>query len=222
MQVEWYGQSAFALNASEERVFIDPFADMSAPKKLGVKFEYPPIEIDGVDLVLITHEHMDHNGIEAIGGEPMVLRSTVGRLESPIGEVLGISSEHDGAAGTERGPNTIFLFTLGSYRIVHFGDFGQTELRPEQRAAIGDVDLAFLPVGGGQTIGGAQAAAIAKELAPRWVVPMHYQTHRTGFLESEEEFLALMPVVERLDAPRFDTDELPTGAEPIAIVPAAP
>ncbi len=134
-------------------MFIDPFADLSPLAERGMQFDYPPISADGVDLLLVTHEHLDHNGVEAISGEPATLRSTAGRLESPIGEVVAIASEHDEAAGTQRGPNTIFVFTLDGVRVAHFGDFGQSELRAEQAEAIGEVDLIILPVGGGPTIG---------------------------------------------------------------------
>jgi L-ascorbate metabolism protein UlaG (beta-lactamase superfamily) len=222
MRVEWHGQSAFTLAAPEAAVFVDPFGDMSPlAERRGMQFDYPPIEAEDVDLLLVTHEHVDHNGVEAIAGEPAVLRSTAGRLESPIGEVVAIASEHDEEAGTARGPNTIFVFTLGGVRIAHFGDFGQSALRPEQRAAIGEVDLAFLPVGGGPTIGAGQAAEIVGTLAPRWVVPMHYRTPRISFLETEEEFLGLMQGVERLESPFFETADLP-GKGTVAVVPAAP
>src|SRR5947209_15865067 len=152
MQVERYGQSAFRLSDGGRTVVIDPFADVSALASRGIRFEYPPISA-AADLVLVTHEHADHNGIEAVDGDPAVLRSTAGRLESPIGEVLAVASEHDPSAGTERGPNTIFVFELDGTRVAHLGDFGQRELREEQAAAIGSVDLLFVPVGGGPTIG---------------------------------------------------------------------
>jgi L-ascorbate metabolism protein UlaG (beta-lactamase superfamily) len=222
MRVEWHGQSAFTLASDEATVFIDPFGDMGALAGRGMKFEYPAIEADDVDLLLVTHEHRDHNAVEAIGGEPPALRSTAGRLESPIGEVLAVASEHDENAGTERGPNTIFVFELDGLRVAHFGDFGQRELREEQAAAIGAIDLAFLPVGGGPTIGATQAVAIASRLPVRWVVPMHYRTPRVSFLDTEEEFVAAMPQTARLEAPAFETAELPTGGGPIAVVPAAP
>lgn len=221
MQVEWYGQSAFSLSAAEGRVFVDPFADLSPLAGRGMRFEYPPIEAGEVDLLLVTHEHLDHNGVEAIAGEPALLRSTAGRHESPIGAVTGIASEHDEAAGTERGPNTIFAFELDGARVAHFGDFGQRQLRPEQRAALGDVELLFLPVGGGPTIGAAQAATIVERLSPRWVVPMHYRTARIDFLEDEREFVELIGAVERVPA-RFDTAELPSTNGPLAVVPATP
>lgn len=222
MRVEWFGQSAFSLRGPEATVFIDPFGDMSAVVARGVTFEYPPIEVDGVDLLLVTHEHLDHNAVEVVGGDPAVLRSTAGRHSSPLGEVVGIASEHDPAAGTERGPNTIFAFELNGIRVAHFGDFGQSVLRPEQAAALGGVDLLFLPVGGGPTIGAGQAAEIVRELKPQWVVPMHYRTPRVGFLETEAEFLDLIERVERFDAPRFDTADLPRCGDPVAIVPTSP
>ena len=222
MHVEWFGQSAFALTAPEAKVFIDPFADLSPLTGRGMKFDYPPISAEGVDLLLVTHEHLDHNGVEAIAGEPTTLRSTAGHLESPIGEVLAVASEHDEAAGTQRGPNTIFVFTLGGVRVAHFGDFGQSELRPEQAAAIGEVDLVILPVGDGPTIGASGAAAIVKRLTPKWVVPMHYRTHRISFLEDAEEFLGLMDRVERLGAPSFQTADLSSQGSPVVVVPATP
>lgn len=222
MRVEWHGQSAFSLQGEEKKVFVDPFGDLSPLRERGTLWEYPAIEAGEVDLLLVTHEHLDHNGIEAIAGEPHLLRSTAGRHETPLGKVVGVASEHDEAAGTERGPNTIFVFDLDGTRVAHFGDFGQAELRPEQREAVGRVDLLFLPIGDGPTIGAGQAAAIAAELAPRWVVPMHYRTPRIGFLETAEAFLALMPRVERLEEPHFETTDLPAGEGPLAVVPAAP
>jgi L-ascorbate metabolism protein UlaG (beta-lactamase superfamily) len=221
MQVEWYGQSAFSLSAGDTTVFIDPFGDVSGLAGRGLQFDYPAI--GGVDahVLLVTHEHLDHNGVEAIGGDPVTLRATAGRHESPIGEVLGVASEHDPAAGTERGPNTIFVFTFDGVRVAHFGDFGQSELRDLQADAIGKVDLLFIPVGGGPTIDDAQAAEIAKRLGAKWIVPMHYRTPRVSFLETADAFLERMPNVEHLASPRFDTDALP-GETPLAVVPAAP
>ncbi|HEV3318273.1 MAG TPA: MBL fold metallo-hydrolase [Solirubrobacteraceae bacterium] len=222
MQVEWYGQSAFRLASSEETVAIDPFGDLSGLTSRGMHFDYP--EIAGVEaqLVLVTHEHADHNCVEAIGGNPTILRSTAGRLESPIGEIVAIASEHDEQAGTARGPNTIFMFELDGLRVCHFGDYGQATLREEQAAAIGEVDLLFVPVGGGPTIGADQATAIIERLSPRWVVPMHYRTPRIGFLETADAFLEGSIHVERLPETTFDTDQLLVADGPLVVVPAVP
>jgi L-ascorbate metabolism protein UlaG (beta-lactamase superfamily) len=223
MRIQWYGQSAFALSTDEASVFVDPFADMSSlAAGRGLQWDYPAIEGFDAHLLLVTHEHIDHNGVEAIGGEPAILRSTAGRHESPIGEVVAVASEHDQAAGTERGPNTIFVFELDGLRIAHFGDFGQRAMRDEQRAAIGSVDLIFVPVGGGPTADAAQAREIVARLEPKWVVPMHYRTPRISFLEPADEFVRMFTKVHRVTEPSFETRDLPAGDGPIAVVPAAP
>jgi L-ascorbate metabolism protein UlaG (beta-lactamase superfamily) len=223
MRVEWYGQSAFALVAGSSSVFIDPFgAAMASLGERGMRFKYPAIETGAAELLLVTHEHRDHTGVEVVPGEPLTLRSTPGHHESPLGDVVGIASEHDQVAGTERGSNTIFVFELEGLRVAHFGDFGQARLRREQAQALGRVDLLFLPVGGGPTIDGAAAAEIALGLEPAWVVPMHYRTPRIDFLDTEEGFAAAMPQVRRLDGPTFETADLDRTGAPLAVIPAAP
>jgi L-ascorbate metabolism protein UlaG (beta-lactamase superfamily) len=223
MQVEWYGQSAFRLEVNGQSVVIDPFGDIGeAAATRGMPFEYPPISGVTADLVLVTHEHFDHNGVEVVEGDPEIIRSRAGTHESPVGEVVGVASEHDPWAGTKRGPNTIFVFSFGGVRVCHFGDFGQSSLRDEQAAAIGSVDLLFVPVGGGPTIDAAEAAAVVERLSPRWVVPMHYRTARVGFLEPADAFLDRMPAVERIATPVFDTDALPGEQSLLVVVPAVP
>ena len=222
MRVQWYGQSAFHLSSGDVSVAIDPFGDLSELASRGIQFDYPPIEGLEATLLLVTHEHSDHNGVEAVVGNPAILRSTAGRLESPLGEVVAIASEHDDQAGTARGPNTIFVFELDGIRVAHFGDFGQRQLREEQAAALGEVDLLIIPVGGGPTIGAEQAAEIVGQVFPRWVVPMHYRTPQIGFLETADAFLELSQHVERLEHSAFDTAELPASDGPLVVVPAAP
>lgn len=208
MKIRWFGQSAFRLSAARS-VVIDPFGDPSSPAGRGMRFDYPPIRGVDADLLLVTHEHFDHNAVEAIGGDPQVIRSTAGTFDSPLGEVVAIASEHDELAGTLRGPNTIFVFALDGLRVCHLGDFGQRGLRSEQRAAIGRVDVLFLPVGGGPTVGGAVAAGIARALAPRLLVPMHYRTPAIDFLEPVDGFLHALTAAE---VERLETSECETAA----------
>jgi L-ascorbate metabolism protein UlaG (beta-lactamase superfamily) len=223
MRLEWYGQSAFRLEGAQGTVFIDPFGDVSAAAAgRGLQFDYPPISGVSAELLLITHEHFDHNAAEVIGGAPEILRSTAGRLGSRLGEVLAVASEHDDAAGTERGPNTIFAFDLDGVRVAHMGDFGQSGLRPAQAAALEGVELLIVPVGGGPTIDAEQAALAVEMLDPRWVVPMHYRTARTNFLEPVDAFLERFDSVVRLSAASFETSELTEGPRPTIVVPAAP
>ena len=223
MRIRWFGQSSYLLTG-ERSVFVDPFGDMSGAAARGIEWNYPPIEGVEADVLLVTHEHGDHNAVEAIGGDPVVIRSRAGRFESPVGEVVGVASEHDGAAGTQRGPNTIFCFTLDGLRVCHLGDLGQPALRPEQLAAIGEADVLFVPAGSGPTIGGSAAAELVRAVRPRLVVPMHYRTEAIGFLERPDAFLdALGGDIRHLDESELDADaNLGSREAPVTAVLAAP
>src|SRR5205823_7270756 len=130
-------------------------------------------------------------------------------FESPVGEVIGVASDHGDVAGTARGPNTIFCFSLDGLRVCHLGDFGQPGLRPEQRGAIGAVDVLFVPVGSGPTIGGEAAAALVRSLAPRLVVPMHYRTPAVNFLEPPGAFIETLAArVQRLGTSQATAEDL--------------
>ena len=223
MRIRWYGQSAFLLTGEQHRVFIDPFGDVGGASPSASSWSYPPIEGAEADLLLVTHDHLDHNAVESIGGDPVVL-AKAGTHESPLGEVVGIASEHDAAAGTERGPNTIFRFVLNGKTVAHLGDFGQPALRPEQREALGDADIVLLPVGGGPTIAPDAAAALVRELRLALVIPMHYRTPAIGFLDPPDAFVEAMGGrVEQLATNEVDVEPLlGSPAEPVVALLAPP
>lgn len=213
--VRWYGQSAFLVEG-EQSVFVDPFGDLGSPE-----FRYPPIQGVRADLLLVTHEHRDHNAVDAIEGEPAVIRSKAGTFDSPVGEVVAVASEHDEVAGTARGPNAIMCFQLGGLRFCHLGDLGQAALRPEQIEAIGEVDVLFLPAGAGPTIGGESAAEVVRALGPRLVVPMHFRTEALGFLDPPDAFLeALGAPVARLETNELVVEDALASGEQIVLLSA--
>jgi L-ascorbate metabolism protein UlaG (beta-lactamase superfamily) len=222
MRIRWYGQSAFLLTGEQQTVLIDPLGPLSElARAQGFVMNYPPIEPVAADVLLITHEHSDHNAADRATGSPATYRSMAGTFESPIGEIVGIASEHDNAAGTQRGPNTIFRFELDGLSFCHLGDFGQTALRPEQAQAIGEVDVLFVPAGGGPTIGGEPAAELVRTLWPRVVVPMHYKTPAIGFLDPPDEFLdALGAPVEHVGS-EFDPASVVADSDETQVALAA-
>jgi L-ascorbate metabolism protein UlaG (beta-lactamase superfamily) len=213
--VRWYGQSAFLIEA-EQSVFVDPFGDLGS-----AEFRYRPVDGVEANLVLVTHEHRDHNAVDRIAGDPVVIRSTAGTFDTPVGRVVAVASEHDDLAGTVRGPNSIMCFSLGRLRFCHLGDLGQAALRPEQVEAIGAVDVLFLPAGGGPTIGGETAAAVVGALEPRLVVPMHFRTEAIGFLDPPDAFLAALGApVARLGTNALMVEDALASGEQVALLSA--
>jgi L-ascorbate metabolism protein UlaG (beta-lactamase superfamily) len=222
VNVRWYGQSAFAL-AGDATLFVDPFGDMSAAGARGWVWNYPAITDAAADVLLVTHEHSDHNGVDAITGAKHTVRSSAGTFDTPLGKVVGVASEHDQVAGTKRGANVIYVFEMGGLKVCHMGDFGQARLRPEQIDAIGAVDLLFVPVGGTATLDGRGAAEVVELLGPSWVVPMHYRTPAINFLDTLDGFLgAVKGEVVSLDRTQFDTADVRPEGGRVIVVPTAP
>jgi L-ascorbate metabolism protein UlaG (beta-lactamase superfamily) len=217
IRIEWFGQSAFAIEDGQNRVFIDPFWTGEA---IPMRFDYSPIEDQKADVLLITHEHPDHNNAEAVSGDPTVVRSQVGTFESPVGEIVAVSSEHDAAAGTQAGHNVIFRFEMDGARIAHLGDLGQSELRPSQVEAIGDIDLLFVPVGGGYTIDADLAMDAVRALSPARVVGMHYKTAAIDLPLGIDAFAQKFESVESQTSTRFElSGDLGAGEASLIVFP---
>ncbi|MFN7088359.1 MAG: MBL fold metallo-hydrolase [Candidatus Paceibacteria bacterium] len=182
MTLQWYGQSFFRIETQGKIIAIDPFSqDLQAGIPKPPKFR--------ADLLLITHEHPDHNNISAIDGEPLIFRGP-GEYEAKDIFIEGIASFHDSAGGKERGENTIFVIEAENIRLVHMGDFGEARLSESQEEQIGRVDVLLVPVGGHFTIGARQAQAIVNSLEPKVVIPMHYKLPGLKFpLDGPNQFL---------------------------------
>ena len=201
MTITWYGQSCFRLEGKNSSILIDPFA-----KEIGLK---PPRL--NADLILVTHEHSDHNNVDGALAETFMVRGP-GEYEKHGVYIEGIRSYHDNSEGKERGLNTIYLIRAEELRLCHLGDFGQEKLTDEQIAAIGDVDILFLPVGGNYTIDGVQAAKLVKDVEPKIVIPMHYQVPGlSSDMEDAQKFikeLGLKP--EEVENFKINAKNLPT------------
>jgi L-ascorbate metabolism protein UlaG (beta-lactamase superfamily) len=221
MKITWLGHACFLVeDAKGTRVITDPFdVDPAAFAGRGLKFAYPSIAGVRADLVLVSHEHFDHNAVGAVSGSPTVIRDPGDYLAAGI-PVRAVASEHDPEGGALRGANLLLRWEMDGLSLCHFGDFGQKALRPEQVEALGKVDILFLPVGGdpqkGPTVDAEGAARIVDVLAPHLIFPMHYATPAVNFLQPVDHFLRLMRRVEEKDS---TTTEL-TPAEIVSLTGA--
>jgi len=170
VKIEWLGHSCFKIN---DELVIDPYKDGSVPG-------YAPLRISAKK-VICTHEHADHSGRECV-------ELTNDELGLTINEV---ASWHDDQQGALRGPNTIFIITDGTERLVHLGDLGHYP-NDEQLAAISDADYLLIPVGGYYTIDGVMAARICAAAQPKQIIPMHFRWDDHGYPEigTTDDFIA--------------------------------
>jgi L-ascorbate metabolism protein UlaG (beta-lactamase superfamily) len=187
MKVKWLGHSAFLLTSDEGvKVLTDPYRSGSFDGAVG----YGPIG-ERADIVTVSHKHEDHYCLEGLPEGYSCITST-GEHEAAGIKITGIESYHDTSHGKERGANTIFVIEMDDMRVCHLGDLGHT-LSDTEAAAIGKVDVLFLPVGGFYTIGPREALEVMKALSPAITIPMHFKTEALGFpIKPVEDFLSLV------------------------------
>lgn len=179
MIITWFGQSCFRVESKDGSVLIDPFA-----KTIGLR---PPKIKD--DIVLVTHEHYDHNAVDEPGEEALIIRNP-GEYERKEIAIQGIQSHHDNSEGSERGLNTIYRIRTEDVTLCHLGDLGQHKLTDAQVEDIGDVDILMVPVGGVYTIAAKEAVEIISQIEPKIVIPMHYKVDGlTIDLDGPEKFM---------------------------------
>lgn len=168
MQISWLGHATFRLQgksgADQVSIITDPFH----PEKIGLKL--PRLE---ADIVSISHDHDDHNNVDAVKGEAFVVRGP-GEYETKGVYIDGIHSWHDTSKGAERGSNVIYRFELEDMSIAHLGDLGH-ELDDKQLERLEGTDILLIPVGGVYTIDAQTAVKVINQIEPRIIIPMHYQ-----------------------------------------------
>jgi len=155
-------------------VFLDPF-----DKSVGLR---PPQ--GNADIVLISHDHADHNNASALRGEPNII-DIPGEYSVKGVNIVGIPSYHDEKKGEERGFNTLYILESENLRICHLGDLG-SDLTEKQFEAINGIDILMIPIGGKYTIDGKKAVEIIKKIEPRMVIPIHFKI-KGSTLEIDDE-----------------------------------
>lgn len=198
MEITFFGQSFFQLalkNRGNQTVglALDPFS-----AEIGLVV--PNIS---ADILLLSHNHQDHNNISAISGKPFVIQSP-GEYEVKEVLITGIPAFHDNQQGKERGLVIIYKIEVEGLKLCHLSDLGQGELTDEQIEQIGEVDVLFCPVGGVYTIDAKQASNIIAQIEPRVVIPMHYQMPKLKVeLDDLEKFLKQMGQEDVLKEKKF-------------------
>jgi L-ascorbate metabolism protein UlaG (beta-lactamase superfamily) len=217
MEIKWYGHSSFLLTTAKAvKIIMDPYE----PGAFGGGIMYGPIT-DKADIVLVSHDHADHNYVTGLRGSPQVIK-TAGRHEAKGIIIEGIPSFHDTSSGSERGENIIFLVVADGMRVCHLGDLGH-RLSDKEVKAIGQVDCLLIPVGGFYTIGPEEATAVADQLLPKLIIPMHWKTEKCGFpIEPVDTFLQGRKAVKRIKASSFSftKKELAAGLGVVVLQPA--
>jgi L-ascorbate metabolism protein UlaG (beta-lactamase superfamily) len=210
IKIKWLGHASFQMTTSQGKTIItDP---------INFKGHHMPAGTTA-DIITVSHEHPDHNSVDAVGGTPVVLRGTdqnlsaVNDIDTTIGDVrlYTLSSYHDPG---HFGHNAIFVFEFDGIRVAHLGDLG-TVLTDDQADEIGEIDILMIPVGGQFTIASAEADTIVNHLnVKRLILPMHYRTEAFDAMPyTVEPFLEGKDNVKRVAGNEITLD--PEASQPV-------
>lgn len=167
MYITWLGHSCFKI---QDKTTSDAITIVTDPFSKDVGLKVPHME---ADVVTVSHNHHDHNNIDALRGNPYIIRAA-GEYDIKGISIEGIDSFHDEKEGAERGKNVIYWMEMDGIAVVHLGDLGQV-LTDKQLERIAKCDILMVPVGGKYTIDAKKAVEVINLIEPRIVIPMHYK-----------------------------------------------
>lgn len=191
VNVTWFSHACILIETKDARLLVDPFLSGNPLAPVG------PHEVNP-DYIFVSHGHGDHvgdsvqiakrtgatvvsnfeihNWMVAQGVSKVHPQHIGGGFDYPWGRAK-LTIAHHGSAlpdGSYGGSPCGFLFYVQGRKIYHACDTGLFY----DMKLIGDegIDLAILPIGDNFTMGPEDGLRAVKLIAPRQVLPIHYDT----------------------------------------------
>jgi L-ascorbate metabolism protein UlaG (beta-lactamase superfamily) len=184
MIITYHGGQCFKVSFGDTTLVFDPISKKS--KRTSVRF--------GADIAFVSLNHPDFNGAEEMiygSKEPFIVH---GPGEYEIGEVtvrgFGVPTTYEGVARY----NTIYQVVLEGITIVFLGALGSEAIDPKILGEFGDIDILFVPIGGGDVLDVPAASKLATKLEARCIIPMHYTDTALSAFFKEEGIDAVKPI----------------------------
>lgn len=176
MVITYHGGQCFKVTFGDTTLVFNPISKKS--KLPAIKF--------GADIAFISLNHADFDGVAEVtygSKEPFVVN---GPGEYEVGDVkargYGIQTKYENVDKY----NTVYTVTLEGINMLFLGSLSDENISPEILGELGNVDIIFVPVGGGDVLDVPAASKLATKLEARVIIPMHYDKNAlTAFLKEE-------------------------------------
>ncbi|MBP1702649.1 MAG: hypothetical protein H6Q38_1756 [Chloroflexi bacterium] len=213
MEITWYGLSCFRLTErGMATVVTDPYDHQAAG--------YEPLKLRA-EIVTISHDAPGHNNSSAVKGKNHII---TGPGEFEIGGVFitGVQTNGHAKRSPEEPRNTLYVFDYDGVTVAHLGDLRRVPTQTEIEA-LGNVQVALVPVGGGGGLVAAKAIEVISLLEPGIVIPMHYSTPGGNLkLAPVSKFLKEMGLPEAAPQPslKINRGSLPDETRVVVLDPS--
>ncbi len=176
MVITYHGGQCFKVSFGDTTIAFNPISKKS--KLDAAKF--------GSDAAFVSLWHNDFNGVSEVthGKKEPFLVDGPGEYE--IGQVsahgFGIKTTYD----KKELYNTIYQVQLEGMNMVFLGALSDPEIDPKILGELGDIDILFVPIGGGDVLEVPQASKLSVKLEAKLTIPMHYDASALkAFLKEE-------------------------------------
>lgn len=192
MKIKWLGHSCVLITSDKnKKILIDPFKTSMMMRMWPMRLKYQPVD-EETDILLITHNHPDHNNLNAARKPKKIIREA-GEVDFHEIRVKGVKAKHS-YFNTD---NIVFFIELEEMIICHVGDLGHTLEKTEVK----QVDILFVPMSGFPGPSLSKVIEIISQLTPKIIIPIHYRTPKCDaaiFKKPQEVYQVLEKYVDKL------------------------
>ncbi|MCK9344921.1 MAG: MBL fold metallo-hydrolase [Candidatus Pacebacteria bacterium] len=174
MIVTYYGKQFFKIQLGDRTIAYNPIGKDS--KEKGSRF--------GADIVLSSLRHADFNGADqcAYGERQPFVISGPGEYE--VGGIFIKGFGTDTTYDKDKKINTVFSVMFEGINLCFLGSLATADsLSREVKEGLGEIDVLFAPISGGDALNPADAHKLALALETKIVIPMDFE-HAKGSLET--------------------------------------
>lgn len=158
-EIEYKGGNGVVLSTKKATIVADPKLSLVGLKDLAVK--------DTIEVATEARFAINSDDARLVIEGP-------GEYGIADFDIRGIAAQRHLDAASEPKISTIYRIETGEFRIGLIGNIYE-KLSEEQLEALGIIDIAIIPVGGGgYTLDPEGAAALVRSIDPKIVVPVHY------------------------------------------------
>ena len=164
MVITYHGGAFVKVTFGDTTIAVNPISKKSKLKT--ARF--------GADIVLVSLQHEDSNGVEQVthGDKRPFVVDGPGEYEVRKVFIKGISSLSK--YNDEEKTNTIYSTLIDGMKVCFLGFLSSRKLSSETKALIGIVDVLFVPIGGKEVLGAADAHELAVTLEAKMIIPVLY------------------------------------------------
>jgi len=159
LNILYHGLHCVSINAKSANGEVSLVCDPYETKGVGLRL---PRTLSG-EILLISSNSDLHNSAESVAKPELVVREP-GEYEKSGIFIYGIPTEDN---------KMIFRIEFDDLTVAHLGGLTKS-LGSEEMSQLENVDILFLPVGGGDSLDYKTAVDVANQLEPRIIIPINY------------------------------------------------